>query len=227
MNELIRKEMRELLCKNRLAYNLMSLAMMLFVLWNFTNNLPQFAQLFGREMRLILLLLPAYLITFLAILLIKNFALEKRMGILEAVLATGISKLQISMARSIQVTVVAGLQSLLLLAFVDVMLRLKLRTSLLAYWTNMSDYFILIMLSLFALASIWLLVSLVLCYSYLADFMVLLAFALLFLYAGFYYQMRYLPTLINMAILLIGSGFLVYKTLILLRLVPNDKIIMD
>lgn len=224
MKELMRKEMREALCKDRLAYDLMSLAMMAFVMWNFTGALAHFQ---SQELRLILQLLPSYLVTFLALLLIKNFTLEKRLGILEAVLATGTSKQQLAMARSAQVATVAGVQTLLLLAFAEAMLRAKLRTSLLAYWTGPADWLTVLVMLVFSLAAIWLMVTLVLCRSQLADFTLVVAFALTFLYAGFYYQLRHLPVLGNVAVCLAISGVLASMAWTLLRSVPSDRIIMD
>lgn len=227
MKELLRKEIQESLTGGKLVYNLISLAVMGFVLWNFATNLPQFTAVYRHELGIALVLLPSYLVTFLALLLIKNFLLEKKLGILEAMLATGVTKVELSLARSVMVLATSVIQAVLLLLFIEFMFQRYCYTSVTAYLDSGLSWLLLGVLVIFSAACIWMLVSVVLCFSYLANYLLLLAFALFFLYAGFYYLLTRAAVALSLGIFGGLTLLLIYASLAFLKAVPNDRIIMD
>jgi ABC-type Na+ efflux pump permease subunit len=159
--------------------------------------------------------------------MLRNFILEKKLGVLEAILATGVDKSSLALSRTASIFAVSTVQTFLTLLFFEMLARKNLGASLLDFYGSPDGILLSVNLLLLAAAWIWALVALLLIYSAVANYLLLLAFGLMFLYAGFYHILK----AANAWLCCVFFAAMIAASMIsaarFLRNAPNDRVIAE
>ena len=227
-NVLLAKEFHETFLNfAKIPGYLFSLGIIAFIFWNLSNAFSSIMIVPNTPFPLIIMLAPSYLICLFSIMLIRDFAIEKKTGVIEALLSTGIRQQHIITARSYMIFALSLLECGLSLIWLEVLIRLKTGKTLIDYIRLNENIFIILSSVLFAWIFIKLLTALALYYNSVVNYALPISFSLIFFYAGFVYCLKKFPFIFNFILILVVCFFLLGIVYKISKTFSTEKLVME